>query len=101
MVGLRYNDGVFDVVVDKGCLDCMVCTETESESKKFLDLTLSEANRVLRNGGYYVLVSCGINQERFEALAVKRFGWKVIVAEVIDTEGKNFNAHLIIAQKRL
>lgn len=76
--GLRFNDQVFDVVLDKACLDCMVCTDSDAQAREYINLTLSEANRVLKSGGYYILVSSGINRYAF-ILLVKLFTLFLIV----------------------
>jgi len=98
--GLRYNDKIFDAIIDKGCLDCIICQDNDKQVAEFIDLTLKEAHRVLKPGGVYVLISSGINKERFEQLKTSRFGWKVIASEVIETEGRNFDVHLTVAQKQ-
>jgi len=97
--GLTFPDGLFDVVIDKGCLDCMVCTEKDSDATEFIDCTLREASRVLKQGGYFCLISCGINSERMASFKLDRLGWKIEAHEVLDTEGRNFVVYATVARK--
>jgi len=99
--GLRFDNDLFDVVLDKGCIDCMVCVPAGLDSsKEYIRLCLSEVARVLKVGGYYVLVSCGITPEGFVSFQVEKFGWKVVYGDRIDgKEGLNFSLNLIVVRK--
>eukprot|EP01125_Pyxidicula_operculata_P000814 TRINITY_DN1071_c0_g1_i3.p2 TRINITY_DN1071_c0_g1~~TRINITY_DN1071_c0_g1_i3.p2 ORF type:complete len:410 (+),score=81.13 TRINITY_DN1071_c0_g1_i3:2703-3932(+) len=100
--GLRFDNGKFDVVIDKGCIDCLIFTPNDkATSKQYLHLALSEASRVLKVGGYYILLSCGINEDAFSKFEVdKKFGWKVLhTSRVEGKTGLNFDVNLIVCKK--
>ena len=55
---LPFEAGSFDVVLDKGCLDCFVSSETARYAPR--DRYLCEVARVLGDGGVFVVTSvCG------------------------------------------
>jgi len=99
--GLRFDNERFDLVIDKGCLDCMVCVPAGDEaSRESMQCCMREVARVLKVGGYYVLVSCGINAEGFASFHVEKFGWKIVhVDRVEGKEGLNFDLNIIIAKR--
>lgn len=60
---LAYEDDSFDVVVDKGCLDSILCGEDGAFGAKKL---FQEINRVLTPKGVYICVTYGqpVDNER-------------------------------------
>lgn len=65
----------YSVVIDKGTLDSMVCTPN---ADTLIRQYLHEVSRVLRSGGYFVLVSCALNEERISIVAnTKLYQWHI------------------------
>jgi ubiquinone/menaquinone biosynthesis C-methylase UbiE len=65
----------YSVVIDKGTLDSMVCTPN---ADTLIRQYLHEVSRVLRPGGYFVLVSCALCEERLPLVAnTKLYGWHI------------------------
>lgn len=97
--GLRFDSGRFDIVIDKGCLDCLVCTDAKfEESQKFIELSLCEAARVLKpSGGFYILVSCAFEHQKLDKFfhVTKRFGWKLVSEAALGSNTK-FPARITI-----
>uniref|UniRef100_A0A6B2LIY6 Methyltransferase type 11 domain-containing protein n=1 Tax=Arcella intermedia TaxID=1963864 RepID=A0A6B2LIY6_9EUKA len=99
--GLRFNDKLFDLVIDKGCVDSMVCTPSGlSESRQFVSTYFREVARVLKAGGYYVLVSCGIDDTN-NLLKFKDFGWETLFSgKIKPKEGLNMEVSLTIIRSK-
>lgn len=51
---MTFENGAFDVVIDKACMDCLFCGIF---IKKNVKKALSEIHRVLQNNGIYVMIS--------------------------------------------
>jgi SAM-dependent methyltransferase len=86
-IGLRFDSNKFDIVLDKGCLDCLVCTPADAkETQQFIELALSEVARVLAPGGYFVLVSCAVEHKRLDNFfhVTTRFGWKLVAQRALN-----------------
>jgi len=65
----------YSVVIDKGALDSMVCTPN---ADTLIRQYLHEVSRVLRPGGYFVLVSCALSEERLSVVAnTKLYHWHI------------------------
>lgn len=47
---LKYDDLSFDVVIDKGTLDAVLCQKNGQENAKRM---MEESYRVIKEGGYY------------------------------------------------
>ncbi|CAN0087291.1 unnamed protein product, partial [Hapterophycus canaliculatus] len=60
---LNFGDGSFDVVVDKGTLDALLC-----RSANDAHLMVAEMHRVLRKGGVYFQISAEDPEARLELL---------------------------------
>mmetsp|Transcript_24214 Transcript_24214/g.28183 ORF Transcript_24214/g.28183 Transcript_24214/m.28183 type:complete len:222 (+) Transcript_24214:47-712(+) len=71
---MDYEDGAFDIVVDKGTLDSILCGEGSATSASKM---LSEINRVLSPKGVYICISYGIPDHRLLYLEKPEFDWKV------------------------
>jgi ubiquinone/menaquinone biosynthesis C-methylase UbiE len=61
---------VFDIVLDKGTFDCMMCADT---SQKHMKEYLNQIFRVLCEGGSYIMVSYGEPPSREKYLRLVRF----------------------------
>lgn len=77
----------------------MICTPKDTDARQSVELSLKECARVLKKGGYFVLVSCGLNEERFDKFDVSRFGWKKVHSELMDArDNMNFKVSVLIYQ---
>mmetsp|Transcript_10806 Transcript_10806/g.14024 ORF Transcript_10806/g.14024 Transcript_10806/m.14024 type:complete len:265 (-) Transcript_10806:579-1373(-) len=62
---LRFDDHTFDVVIDKGCLDSVLCGDKgRFQAQKMLQ----EIDRVLKPDGAYILITYGTPDARLELL---------------------------------
>ena len=53
---MEFEDGAFDVVLDKGTIDAILCGESSTSNSSKM---ISEIHRVLSNNGVYIAVSYG------------------------------------------
>ncbi|XP_014460857.2 EEF1A lysine methyltransferase 4 [Alligator mississippiensis] len=79
---LRFPDGSFDVVLEKGVLDAMVAGEADPwhvspQATALLDRVLSEVSRVLRPGGRFVSISFAQPHFRKPHYAQPAYGWSL------------------------
>merc|ERR1711998_13782 len=63
-------DGEYDFIIDKGCLDCILCGEKSTSN---LDAALAECARVLKPGG--MLLSISFADDRNEMFNQPDFNW--------------------------
>lgn len=67
--------GKFQLAIDKGTLDCVVCSP---EGIASIERYFKEVARLLAVGGYFVLISCAINKDRISLVdAPKKYNWQV------------------------
>eukprot|EP01126_Amoeba_proteus_P057821 TRINITY_DN7396_c0_g1_i3.p1 TRINITY_DN7396_c0_g1~~TRINITY_DN7396_c0_g1_i3.p1 ORF type:complete len:109 (-),score=24.38 TRINITY_DN7396_c0_g1_i3:99-425(-) len=99
-IGLQLNSETFDVVIDKGCLDCLVCCPGSlEERKKNLELCLCEVARVMKR--YFVCISCAIGEDKFVFFHVeRRFGWKLVFATKVKGLDDKTSIFVTIYQKK-
>ena len=72
---MTFDDGEFDVVIDKGMLDAIVCGNPSVSKAQEM---LSEIHRVLKKDGTYVCISREVGKMRKKYLKnTKKFNWKV------------------------
>ena len=69
---LSYEDGRFDVVIDKATLDAVICGE---DGVCDPDKMLTEINRVLKPSGVYICITYGSPEFRMDYL--QKLPWKV------------------------
>ena len=70
---LPFRDQSFDVVIDKGTFDCIVCHEDVDKSTK---LYCSEVNRVLSGNGLFLVISHGNPEMRLRYVLRDEYPWK-------------------------
>lgn len=58
---LKYDDGFFDLIVDKSTIDALLCGDMAYLN---VAIMLRECQRVLKEGGYYVAISYGQPENR-------------------------------------
>lgn len=71
---LEFPDDCFGLVIDKGTLDCVLCSD--NSFNKAIE-TLTQVHRVLAPGGIFLLVSYGVPDTRVGYLRSRQFTWKV------------------------
>lgn len=69
---LEFQNESFDLIVDKGCLDSLLCSD---EADRNADLALSEYFRVLSATGTVVCVSYGNEDSRVPYLTLPKYKW--------------------------
>jgi len=95
--GLNFDEDRFDVIIDKGCIDSMICTEDTGDH---IRLTMSEISRVMKSGGYFILISCGINELRSNYINMKNFKLDLITStEIRGRTGLEVDINLLIFKK--
>eukprot|EP00929_Paragymnodinium_shiwhaense_P036350 TRINITY_DN19493_c0_g1_i1.p1 TRINITY_DN19493_c0_g1~~TRINITY_DN19493_c0_g1_i1.p1 ORF type:complete len:235 (-),score=56.06 TRINITY_DN19493_c0_g1_i1:343-969(-) len=92
----------FDVIIDKACLDAILCGEGSTHNAQKL---LQEASRVLKPTGVYIAVSHGQPSYRLTYLQRPEFGWNVKIYTVqkpmlgmtanLSTDDNKDNVHYI------
>eukprot|EP00435_Cladocopium_sp_Y103_P019622 s892_g4.t1 len=71
---MELPDANFNVVIDKACLDSILCGEGSTHNAQKL---LTEVARVLQPNGVYIAVSHGQPSYRLTYLQRPEFGWNV------------------------
>jgi ubiquinone/menaquinone biosynthesis C-methylase UbiE len=58
---LQYQDNFFDLIIDKSTMDALLCGD-----HSFLNVAImtKEVQRVLKTGGYYMIISYGQPENR-------------------------------------
>ena len=72
---MTYADESFDVVLDKGTLDAIICGDESSSNP---EEALSEINRVLKKNGVYICISYGMPEYRLDYFQSASLKWKVV-----------------------
>jgi SAM-dependent methyltransferase len=73
---MSFAPSTFDVVIDKGCSDSLLCS-TEQNALESLERMFSEINRVLKHKGLYIVMSYGQVQNRIPLFDQWDYGWSV------------------------
>jgi len=76
---MEFPAGKFNVVLDKGTLDSVLCGEGSTRN---MHKTLQEISRVLVPNGVFVCISHGDPSYRLTYLQYPEFGWNVVVQTV-------------------
>ncbi|KAM7457357.1 hypothetical protein BLSTO_01881 [Blastocystis sp. subtype 1] len=101
---MTYADASFDVVLDKGTLDAVICGD---ETTCFPEKVVSEVYRVLKTGGIYMLITFGMPENRLSYFENAQEKWKVthisIPKTVVSTQssqaGIEYCHHVYICEK--
>lgn len=75
----EFNDEQFDLIIDKACLDSILCSE---QSGKNSEEMLSEISRILKPEGYYVIISHAQPSYRLGYIQLTEYKWEVSVRTV-------------------
>jgi ubiquinone/menaquinone biosynthesis C-methylase UbiE len=79
---LSFQNSTFDIVIDKGTLDSILCGDDSSENAH---KALQEIHRVLQPQGIYFCVSYGIPLYRTHYLKYAKYNWNLVVEKVQKT----------------
>ena len=71
---LRFKKDLFDLIIDKGMFDSIMCSE---DSRKSVDKMLTEMNRLLGENGYYIVISNASEPLRLSFFQLSIYGWIV------------------------
>ena len=69
---LSFPDGLFDVIIDKGTLDSVMCSEQALEKSRKM---IQEIYRCLKSNGIYLCLSTGYPEFRKCTFRISRFNW--------------------------
>ena len=73
-----FQDGMFNVVIDKGTLDAVMCSDDFVTNAKRM---ISEVHRVLQPGGKYICITYGDPEHRKKYFECKE--WEKIVTDKV------------------
>jgi len=76
---MEFQDGIFNVVVDKATLDSVLCGEGSTHNAQKM---LQEVSRTLSPNGVYIAISHGQPSYRLTYLQRPEFGWNVKIFTV-------------------
>eukprot|EP01006_Ploeotia_vitrea_P038351 TRINITY_DN66227_c6_g3_i2.p1 TRINITY_DN66227_c6_g3~~TRINITY_DN66227_c6_g3_i2.p1 ORF type:complete len:209 (-),score=104.04 TRINITY_DN66227_c6_g3_i2:356-982(-) len=72
---LKFPDAHFDLIVDKGTLDAILCG---SDSSRNAGMMLAECKRVLKPGGFFFVITYGVPESRLNYLKQpQRYQWTI------------------------
>ena len=97
---LKYEDNTFDLAVDKSTIDALLCGEDA-----FINVAkmIKEVQRVLKVGGYYMIVSYGTPEYRMLHLSRKfeKFNIQVLKIEkdFVEEDGYDKHHYIYLCQK--
>ena len=71
---MEFEDGSFDLVLDKGTLDCVLCGDNSTVNT---EKAINEIYRVLSNNGIYICISFGLPETREILFKKDKFDWDI------------------------
>lgn len=104
-----FQNNEFDVVIDKGTLDTILCGDN---SEANVEKMLLEINRVLKSNGVYICISYGNEEQRKDFLKNKVINFwdlrvdkvtkpSVVLANQINDEKDPKNFHYVYTMNKL
>lgn len=80
ILDLKYEDASFDVVLDKGTMDALMCEKGDvwnisEELASKVDTMLTGVSRVLKPGGKYIYITFGQPHFRKPLMLKEKYGW--------------------------
>lgn len=97
---LKYEDNTFDLAVDKSTIDALLCGDNA-----FINVAkmIKEVQRVLKVGGYYMIVSYGTPEYRMLHLNRKFEKFKIEILKIekdfVEEDGYDKNHYIYLCQK--
>lgn len=80
---MTYEDNYFDIVFDKGTLDALLC----GDDIQFFS-AVNEVSRVLKKGGYFIIITYGKPETRLKKLKESKPNWEFEPYKTISFKGK-------------
>ena len=71
---LTFPKATFDVVIDKGCLDSILCNENGFE---IAEKMCKQVCKVLKQQGIFIVLTCGNPQNRIQIFDQWEYGWDI------------------------
>ncbi|XP_028064961.1 eEF1A lysine and N-terminal methyltransferase isoform X1 [Camellia sinensis] len=98
MTCMQFDDGTFDIVLDKGGLDALMEPELGS---KLGNQYLSEVKRVLKSGGKFICLTLAETHVLGLLFPKFRYGWKMSLHAIPQKPSNKPNLHtfMVIAEK--
>lgn len=83
---LKFQNNFFDTIIDKSTLDALLCGD-----QSFIDvaLMLNEVSRVLKVGGYYIIISYGTPDNRVFHLQRDNLSFELEIIELVSSDKKS------------
>ena len=99
---LTYPDDSFDVIIDKGTLDSLLCAEN---GKEISTKALEQIFRVLKPQGYYICISYANSDMRMVFFTQEMLDWDVEIRQIpkpklMDSVTSNDEFHYIYIMKK-
>ena len=97
---LKYEDNSFDLAVDKSTIDALLCGEDA-----FINVAkmIKEVQRVLKVGGYYMIISYGTPEYRMLHLSRKFEKFKIEILKIekdfVEEDGYDKHHYIYLCQK--
>ena len=76
---LQFEDNTFDVVIDKGTFDSVLCGDGSAPNAEQM---LNEVHRVLSANGVYICITYGVPESRLSFFQKKEYEWTVFQHKV-------------------
>ncbi|GAB2295689.1 hypothetical protein Dimus_029843 [Dionaea muscipula] len=98
MTSMQFEDGMFDVVLDKGGLDALMEPEL---GPKLGNQYLSEVKRVLKSGGKFICLTLAESYVLGLLFQKFRFGWKMILHSIPQAPDNKpgLSTYMVVAEK--
>ena len=88
---LRFPGGTFDLVIDKGVLDCVICGLNGTVDARKM---MSQVHNALKPGGIYSVMSCGSPSKRLDLIQSVPVRWsKVEYTSIHAKRGRSEQIH--------
>ncbi|GAM21347.1 hypothetical protein SAMD00019534_045220, partial [Acytostelium subglobosum LB1] len=71
---MTFANESFDSVFDKGTIDAVMCSDDDNSNARMM---IAEVARVLRPGGFFIVMTYGSPESRLPILDVPSLGWTV------------------------
>ena len=84
---LQFDDGIFDVCLDKATFDSILCSSGSSEDRRFrIHSMLLEISRCMKKNSVYIIISHAPPERRLRLLERKEYDWTVEVETIHPNE---------------
>jgi len=83
---LKYEDGAFDIVIDKALMDTFQADKESETMDDDIDRMLMEASRVTKNGGYFYQITWEIPYLRMSWTKQDKYNWDITYEIIGDND---------------